>query len=616
MTPGEAKPYVQRAVRAQQIAVASTLPPLLYLISLFLELEAKDIGRMLWVLLPLAVVFGVARWRFTANVILWSLGRFPGEADGVRLRRLLELPRRLEFGSLGFSSFACVVYTAVACIWFDKSLTLVFPVLLVVSMLSMLIAIRPVVGAEQAYRSLVLDEFYRNPAMRPNGRGLLYPRHSWYLPYTYAITVLCLIIGACSVIWIKGRHALNVWAADLSARNQGAMVPELRARAGALVGDVTIPLAVIGVFVLVVATLTALALARQQATGARAVQNVIEGLAAGATEPPRWLSTTELGDLAMATATAFARLQSIARGLRESADALSRSAGQLGDSSQQQNESLAVQAEALQQTQETVKLIKESSLQASDRARFMLQLTERADEIRHSGQEAIGKSLNALTDIREQVAQMAGGMKGLEERARQIETITATVKDLADQSNVLALNAAIEAARSGEAGKGFAVVAREIRSLADQSIHATNRVRQILQDVEAAIRTNVLLTKTGSEKVEASLVQVRSSGENIRELSGIVQENAASIREIAAAVGQQDAGVAQVFLAVSELATRMGETMRRLQINDQVTATVAAAANQVNIVVGEFAGAQAASEDQANGVNPLGSRPPSPPDHA
>ena len=121
------------------------------------------------------------------------------------------------------------------------------------------------------------------------------------------------------------------------------------------------------------------------------------------------------------------------------------------------------------------------------------------------------------------------------------------MKELADRSNVLAVNAAIEAASAGEAGKGFSVVAREIRTLSDQSIEATTRVREILQDVTTAIRNNVQLSERGREKVENSLVQVRTSGAKMRELSGIVRENVSAIRRISSAVGAQDTRVVRKF---------------------------------------------------------------------
>jgi methyl-accepting chemotaxis protein len=189
---------------------------------------------------------------------------------------------------------------------------------------------------------------------------------------------------------------------------------------------------------------------------------------------------------------------------------------------------------------------------------------------------------------------MASRIRSLGERARQIATITTAVKDLADQSNMLALNAAIEAVRSGEHGKGFSVVAREIRTLADQSIQATNRVREILQDVADAIRDTVSITEAGAEKVQTSLVLVQNSGESLKALGTIVRDNTAAVRQIAAAVGQQNAGISEIFEAVKDLSRMMDETLERVQASEEAAGLVRGVAGEVSSVVRQY-GADAES---------------------
>ena len=201
----------------------------------------------------------------------------------------------------------------------------------------------------------------------------------------------------------------------------------------------------------------------------------------------------------------------------------------------------------------------------------MLKQAERADQLSRAGETVTEQSLSGLTDIRDQVKDMASRIRELDERARQIANITVTVKDIADQSNMLALNAAIEAVRSGEHGKGFGVVAREIRTLADQSIKATNHVRDILQTIGEAIRAAVSMSDRGVEKVDRSLEQVRASGDTIRQLSAIVRDNAAAVRQIAAAVNQQNAGIGQIFTAVGDLTKMMDRSMDQLRATETAT---------------------------------------------
>jgi methyl-accepting chemotaxis protein len=218
----------------------------------------------------------------------------------------------------------------------------------------------------------------------------------------------------------------------------------------------------------------------------------------------------------------------------------------------------------------------------------VIRLAEKADTVSSQGETAIERSLGGLTDIRAQVDEIAQKINQLSDRTQQIGSITATVKDLADQSNMLALNAAIEAVRSGEHGKGFAVVAREIRSLADQSIQATSRVREILDDIGSAIRSAVSITERGSQKIDGGLMQVKSSGENMRELSGIVRDNSAAVRQIAAAVSQQNAGITQIFGAVTDQTRMMDETMRRLEQTTQAAETLQSLSQRVHDVLKGF----------------------------
>jgi methyl-accepting chemotaxis protein len=296
----------------------------------------------------------------------------------------------------------------------------------------------------------------------------------------------------------------------------------------------------------------------------------------------------EIGELGAAFGAMVEKLKQVVGALQDSVRLLKQAGDELGTSTSEQSETITRQATALQETQVTAQEIKQTSLLAAQKAEAVLKLTEKADEVSSSGENAIESSLGGLTDIRAQVDEIAHKITQLSERTQQIGGITQTVKDLADQSNMLALNAAIEAVRSGEHGKGFAVVAREIRSLADQSIQATNRVREILEDISGSIRGAVAITEKGSQKIEGGLQQVRVSGENLKQLSNIVKDNSAAVRQIAAAVSQQNAGITQIFSAVTDQTKMMDETMRRLETTTAAAGVLKDLSQRVSDVVRGF----------------------------
>ncbi|WP_141592938.1 methyl-accepting chemotaxis protein [Myxococcus sp. AB056] len=272
----------------------------------------------------------------------------------------------------------------------------------------------------------------------------------------------------------------------------------------------------------------------------------------------------EVGELAGAFGLLVFQLRETAQSLHTGTRVLSETVAELQTASTQQERNVARQAAALQQTQVTAQEIKQTSMLASEKAEDVLNRASVAEEVGRAGEGAIRDSLGGFSEILSQAEQMTERIAQLNERTQQIGGITQTVKDLADQSNMLALNAAIESVRSGEHGKGFGVVAREIRSLADQSIQATDRVREILGDLSSAILSTAKMTEQGYTHMENGLEQVRGTGERLKELAAIIQDNATAVRQIAGAVSQQNAGIAQIFSAVTDLSSMMNDTQESL----------------------------------------------------
>ncbi|HWO17500.1 MAG TPA: methyl-accepting chemotaxis protein [Kofleriaceae bacterium] len=346
----------------------------------------------------------------------------------------------------------------------------------------------------------------------------------------------------------------------------------------------------LSVMIALIAGLLGVALARGLARPLRELTEVAERIAASGdlTLKLPVAAGDEVGRLADAFDKVLVKLREVPRALGGAVERLATAVGDLTKYADEHAGTMTRQAEALQEAQVTAQEIRQTSMVAAQKATIVLEVAERADVVRQRGETATEQTLASLTDMLAAVQSIAEKISELGERTRQIGGITDTVKSLADQSNMLALNAAIEAVRSGEHGRGFAVVAREIRSLADQSIQSTSRVREILHDVTLATQTTVTMTERGTQRVDAGLVQVRSSGDSLKELSAILKESSGAVRQIAAAVNQQHAGVAQIFAAITELSNMMNDTLTRIDLNSKSVAAIVEATATIKGVVWGF----------------------------
>src|SRR5882672_312257 len=239
--------------------------------------------------------------------------------------------------------------------------------------------------------------------------------------------------------------------------------------------------------------------------------------------------------------------------LIEGASVLSTSASEIVASTTQLASSATESATAVSETTTTVEEVRQTAEVTSQKAKGVSDSAQKAAEISDKGRRSADAATIGMNRIRQQMAAISESMTRLSEQSQTIGQIIATVEDLSAQSNLLAVNAAIEAAKAGEHGKGFGVVAQEVKSLSEQSRAATDRVRQILGDIQKATTAAVLATEQGGKAVEAGGQQTGGAAESIQMLAGTVAEAAQAATQIAASSQQQLVGMAQVAGAMENI---------------------------------------------------------------
>ncbi len=229
-------------------------------------------------------------------------------------------------------------------------------------------------------------------------------------------------------------------------------------------------------------------------------------------------------------------------------------------------------ARAVQEASKTVEEVKETAETASRRASEVAAAGEQAVAISEIGEKAVQDAISGIENVREQMKVIAKKIAHLSEQTRAIAQVTATVNDLADQSDLLSVNAGIEAVRAGVHGKGFAVVAQEVKNLSDRSKRATAQITSILSDIQKAAQDVILASEQAAKAAEAGIQQTLDSGEAIRTLAQSLAEATAAVAAITQTSQRQLVDVEQVTAAMKLIddASRANlESVRQIEASIQ-----------------------------------------------
>ncbi len=249
----------------------------------------------------------------------------------------------------------------------------------------------------------------------------------------------------------------------------------------------------------------------------------------------------------------FRMITRISKELKEGISVLSTSAAEIQTTVAEISTGATETATAISETSSTVEEIRQTSLVAGQKAKNLLESSQKAADVGEQGLESSQQMVDAMTRIDQQMHLIHSTITKLSEQNRSIGEITSTVADIADQSNLLAVNAAIEAAKAGEHGRGFSVVAQEIRSLSEQSKKSTAQVKEILNEIQKSVLQAVEVINQGTKTASEGNKAVQEDRQVVELLIDSINEAVEAAVQISSSSQQQMAGMDQIVPAMTNI---------------------------------------------------------------
>ncbi|WP_333796108.1 methyl-accepting chemotaxis protein [Rheinheimera sp.] len=268
-----------------------------------------------------------------------------------------------------------------------------------------------------------------------------------------------------------------------------------------------------------------------------------------------------------------AKVNSLILALRELIHGISANASELQQSSALSRSEVNEIHQALAQQQQQIAAVNHTTMQLEENTHQIASQAQLAvSEMQHALSQSqqidtiSGQNSNLITSLASQLTETADIMLKVNDQSNNIGSILATIRSIAEQTNLLALNAAIEAARAGEQGRGFAVVADEVRSLAVRSQGATDEIRQMIQTLQQQSTAAVQAISRGktdadtcvghNSELVASLTGINQAITQMHGISAVIADATDNQLQLGSAIGQNMSRMVELAQQSSDKASR------------------------------------------------------------
>jgi len=269
-------------------------------------------------------------------------------------------------------------------------------------------------------------------------------------------------------------------------------------------------------------------------------------IAAASTFAAQLATAIHIADLRRPLVETVTGLGEQIRALAATAEALRGAAAATAAAAQQIRGGVAEQEQLVARGLEATESLSSQAREVAEHGGAAVVVSDLAANVATRNRESIQDAIQRLVQLHSFVSVTAAQVGELYQVTNRLIGFIATIREIADLTNLIALNAAIEAARAGQQGKGFAVVAEEVRQLAAQSGEASREAGGLV----AAILGQVAQISEEMDRGQATVRGVEHLSANAakawEDIVGATHDAGAHARRIADTAGRQEQGVSRL----------------------------------------------------------------------
>jgi methyl-accepting chemotaxis protein len=219
--------------------------------------------------------------------------------------------------------------------------------------------------------------------------------------------------------------------------------------------------------------------------------------------------------------------------IMKTSDDISKTSEEVASTISNLAESTSNEAQLAEESSNSVEDVVQEVNRITENTKFINELANIAMETVTKGVDNLNQQVEIMSNTKNASHNVSDVISNLSIKSNEIGKVVEFINRITEQINLLALNASIEAARAGEAGKGFTVVANEVSNLAELSKESTQKISDLIGDVQTDITKAVNEVNTTNVSIDKQAVSLNETGDSLTLIQKSVFEVTNKIKEVA-----------------------------------------------------------------------------------